>query len=253
MFSKALPSARRAKGRGTELSIVPYRDGGSRVSPSSWAQAAEGAFIHWESTMKIRHPMVFALLFLAIQLPAVARDSAAAASQYEADRKLCAQESDPGARMQCLRDAKAVYDKAVADTSSAKTAEDAYKAAQERVEARYAADKKLCAQESTSSVRMQCLRDANAEYNKALAGAKGAPESVAKPSAVACADCGKVVGVTAGKRDGDGPLGALTGVRFWSVLIKLDSGALRTVEFDRDPGVKSGDLVKVSGNTVTAR
>jgi len=203
--------------------------------------------------MKIRQPMAFVLLYLTIQLPALASDGAAAAGQYEADRNLCAQESNSSARMQCLRDAKAVYEKAVADTASAKTAEDAHKAAQERVELRYAADKKLCAEESTSSVRMQCLRDANAEYNKALTNAKKAPESVAKPSAVACADCGTVAGVTAGKREGGGPLGALTGIRFWSVLIKLDSGVLRTIEFDHEPGVKSGDLVKVSGNTVTAR
>lgn len=203
--------------------------------------------------MKIRPPMAFVLLLLTIQLPAIASDSAAAAGQYEADKKLCAQESNSSARMQCLRDAKAVYEKAVADTASTKAAEDAYKAAQERAELRYVADRKLCAEESTSSVRMQCLRDANAEYNKALANAKKAPESVAKPSAVACADCGKVVGVTAGRREGGGPLGALTGARFWSVLIKLDSGELRTIEFDHEPGVKSGDLVKVSGNTVTAR
>ena len=36
--------------------------------------------------------------------------------------------------------------------------------------ARYEADRKLCAEESSSSLRMQCLRDARAEYDRAKSG-----------------------------------------------------------------------------------
>ena len=162
---------------------------------------------------------------------------------------------------------------------------------------RYAADKKLCAEESNSSVRMQCLRDANSEYTKALADAKKAPSGggVSKPGAPVCADCGKVVGVLMGKKEGKGGAigvigggvaGALLGnqvgsgtgrnvatiagaaggayaghkveeklseKKFWSVSVKLDSGELRTFEFHKQPAVKSGDLVKVTGNTITPR
>lgn len=174
---------------------------------------------------------------------------------------------------------------------------DAYKAAQKEAESRYAADKKLCAEESTSSVRMQCLRDANAEYTKALAAAKQktAADSKAKSGAATCADCGQVVGVTTGTKEGKGgPIGIIGGgvagallghqvgggtgkdvatlagaaggayaghkveekmrsTKFWSVRVRLDSGGERTFEFDHDPGIASGDLVKVSGGSVTRR
>ena len=181
--------------------------------------------------------------------------------------------------------------------SDTTTPNDAYKAAQEAAASQYAADKKLCAEESTSGVRMQCLRDANAEYTKALAAAKQklAADSKPKPIAPTCADCGQVVGVTTGTKEGkSGPLGIIGGgvagailghqigggrgqdlatiagaaggayaghkveeklksTKFWSVKVRLDSGEERAFEFDHDPGFSSGDLVKVSGGSVTRR
>ncbi|MFA6314448.1 MAG: glycine zipper 2TM domain-containing protein [Sterolibacterium sp.] len=93
-------------------------------------------------------------------------------------------------------------------------ANDAYKAAQKEAASQYAADKKLCAEESTSAVRMQCLRDAKAENTRALAAAKQklAAGSKAKPGAATCAECGQVVGVTTGTREGKGgPIGMISG------------------------------------------
>lgn len=203
-----------------------------------------------------RQSLLFVLLLSSSQFPAIAGDSRAAASQYEADKKLCAEETNSSARMQCLRDAKAEYTRASAGASDANAANDARKAAQEKAASRYEADKKLCAEETNSGARMQCLRAAKAEYTRASADAKKpSPRgSTSKTRVPACADCGTVAGVTAGKRDGQGgPLGMLTATKFWSVLVKLDSGELRTVEFDHEPGVKSGDLVKLQGNTITRR
>ena len=166
----------------------------------------------------------------------------------------------------------------------------AYKAAQKKAAAQYASDKKLCADESTSSARMQCLRDAKAEYTKALAAAKQA-----KSGATSCADCGRVIEVVTGTKKGEGgPLGMIGGgiagallghqvgggtgkdvatiagaaggayagnkveeklrsTKFWSVKVRLDSGEERAFEFDHDPGFASGDLVKVSGGSLTRR
>ena len=81
------------------------------------------------------------------------------------------------------------------------------------VEATYAADKKLCAEEADSGTRMQCLRDANAEYQKGLAAAKGSP-AVGQTSASqsACPDCGKVLGVKVIEKKGEGgALGMIAG------------------------------------------
>ncbi len=185
----------------------------------------------------------------------------------------------------------------VAAAGDVKAQDERYKVAQKEAATRYAADKQLCAEESNSSKRMQCLRDARADYDKALAQAKKlAPaKNVAKQKAPVCTDCGKVLGVIMGKKEGKGgPLGVigggvagallgrqvgsgsgkdvatiagaaggayaghkveekLTATKFWSVKVKLDSGEERTLEFDHEPGVKSGDLVKVTGNTITRR
>jgi outer membrane lipoprotein SlyB len=181
--------------------------------------------------------------------------------------------------------------------ADAKSPNDAYQAAEKAAASRYEADKKLCAEESTSGVRMQCLRDANSEYTKALAAAKQkqATDGKAKPSAATCVDCGQVVDVTTGTKQGKGgPIGIIGGgvagavlgrqvgggtgkdvatiagaaggayaghkieeklrsTKFWSVRVRLDSGQERTLEFDHDPGVSKGDPVKVSGNSVTRR
>jgi outer membrane lipoprotein SlyB len=171
-------------------------------------------------------------------------------------------------------------------------AEDA--AATKTATAQYEEDKKLCAGESTSSARMQCLRDANAEYKKALVDAKKAPTARAAEPA-ACPDCGRVASVNVIEKKGEGSAlgvigggvaGALLGnqvgggtgktlatiagaaggayagnkveanmksTKAWVVRVRMDSGDERSIEMDRDPGLINGDLVRVSGNTLSRR
>ena len=197
-------------------------------------------------------------------------------------------------------------------------AEDA--AATKAATTRYEEDKKLCAGESTSSARMQCLRDANADYKKALADAKkapapaaraaepaaattaapaaavqSAPESAPKAVAAPCPDCGRVVNVNVIEKKGEGSAlgivgggvaGALLGnqvgagrgktlatiagaaggayagnkveanmksTKAWVVRVHMENGDERSIEMDRDPGLISGDLVRVSGNSISRR
>ena len=71
--------------------------------------------------------------------------------------------------------------------------------------ARYAADKKLCAEETSSSLRMQCLRDAKAEYDQALSAAKSTATPTTRKSGVAtCPDCGRVLDVKVVEKQGEG-------------------------------------------------
>ncbi|MBL8479972.1 MAG: hypothetical protein JNK59_11755, partial [Sterolibacteriaceae bacterium] len=67
-------------------------------------------------------------------------------------------------------------------------------------EKRYAEDRKLCADESSSSARMQCLRDAKAEYDKTVGAGVTAKPAVAKT----CEGCGRVVAVSVVEKDGEG-------------------------------------------------
>ncbi len=164
--------------------------------------------------------------------------------------------------------------------------------------ARYAEDKKLCAEESNSGARMQCLRDAKAEYDKAVAGAKKAPDATnyASPAASrGCTGCGKVVSVRAVEKEGEGSaLGLVAGgvagavlghqvgggrgknlatiagaaggayagnkieknmkkSKTWEVVVRFDNGDEKTYHFDNDPGLASGAEVEINGNSIVRR
>jgi len=130
--------------------------------------------------------------------------------------------------------------------------------------ARYEADKKLCAEESTSSLRMQCLRDAKEEYNKAI----GSAPAAATATAAVCSDCGKVVAVSVIEKKGQStPVGMIAGGAYaghkieesarssksWSVRVRMDAGDERSFSFDHDPGFASGDPVRLSGGSIARR
>ncbi len=108
-----------------------------------------------------------------------------------------------------------------------------YNADKKAASERYSDDKKLCDEEKSSSTRMQCKRDANSEYKKALTTAKTrydsakkaaataakAPTAAASPAtapaasnAAICNECGKVIAVKTGEKQGTGgPLGVIAG------------------------------------------
>lgn len=96
----------------------------------------------------------------------------------------------------------------------------------EQAQSRYEADKKICNDEVSSEVRTQCRRDAKAEYDKAIAGAKeqlAAATPVAsaaqQPAKSACADCGKVTAIRMTEKKGEGsPLGLIGGAVLGGVL-----------------------------------
>jgi len=83
--------------------------------------------------------------------------------------------------------------------------------------ARYEDDKRLCEDETSSSARLQCRRDAKAEYDSAIAAAKArmtaaAAAPVPAPAQVACEGCGKVTAVTVKEEAGKGgPVGLIAG------------------------------------------
>lgn len=97
----------------------------------------------------------------------------------------------------------------------------------------YESDKKLCNDETTSAGRLQCRRDAKAQYDQALAAAKAkmaaaappvqpaqpAKATQAAPSAPMCVDCGKVVAASATEKAGEGsPLGMIAGGAAGAIL-----------------------------------
>ncbi|MCK9382885.1 MAG: glycine zipper 2TM domain-containing protein [Sulfuritalea sp.] len=175
------------------------------------------------------------------------------------------------------------------------TSKAGYDAAKKAASTRYAEDKKLCADESSSSARMQCLRDAKAEYNAALAKAKSEHGSASASSEKVCAGCGKVLSVKVVEKEGEGgPMGMVAGgvagallgnqvgkgtgrtvatvagaaggayaghkieqkirtVKKWEVAVRFDNGEEKTYSFDKDPGFASGAAVKASNGSIVHR
>jgi outer membrane lipoprotein SlyB len=165
---------------------------------------------------------------------------------------------------------------------------------------RYTSDKTLCNDEANGDARLQCRRDAKAQYDKALADARARSAAasattktpVAGKAAPVCAACGKVRSVSSQEKSGEGGAvgliaggvaGALLGNQVgqgvgkdlatiagaaggayagkkiegkakshtvWSVAVEFEDGSKGSYEFDQDPGLKAGDAVKKSGTTV---
>ena len=174
-------------------------------------------------------------------------------------------------------------------------ADDATKKAADR----YAEDQKLCSDESTSSRRMQCLRDSKEEYTKALAAIDGTAKPVAATATATataapagpCPECGKVTAVNVAENKGKGgPMGMIAGgvvggllghqvgagrgrdvatvagaaggayaghkveekmtsSKTWSVSVRFENGDQRVFSFDKDPGFATGDAVKAAGSS----
>ena len=155
--------------------------------------------------------------------------------------------------------------------------------------ARYEADKKLCADEASAEARLQCRRDAQSVYEKALAASKPAAKS-SQPAV--CNDCGKVTAVKVVEKAGEGgPVGMIAGGvagavlghqvggglgkdlatlagaaggayagkkieekmntrKIWTVSVRYNNGTTAEFDYEQDPGFKTGDAVRKSGSTL---
>ncbi len=171
-----------------------------------------------------------------------------------------------------------------------------FAAESKKITAAYESDKKLCNEETSSKVRLQCRRDAKAEFDKSMASARRQMSAPTVPAPVAapvlCADCGKVTAITQAEKAGDsGPLGVIAGgaagallghqvgggtgkdlatiagalggayagkkiegmvktQTVWTVSVQYANGQKTNFEFQQDPGMKVGDVVKNSGATI---
>lgn len=183
---------------------------------------------------------------------------------------------------------------AAAALAQAQTPKEQFDADSRRIASRYADDKKLCGEAADSSSRMQCLRDAKTEYDKAMTQARAQYKAApAKPGA--CHDCARVTSVVVGEKAGDssalgviagGVAGALLGNQVgsghgrqlatvagaaggayagkkieeqakaskqWTVHVRYDDGREASFQFDHDPQMLSGDRVQNANGSIVRR
>ena len=117
-------------------------------------------------------------------------------------------------------------------------------------QSRYNSDKKLCNDETTSSARLQCRRDAKSDYDQAIATAKAkaatthvpmhtahaAPVATAAQTAPACAECGRVMSVGVTEKAGE-----------YSAVGVIAGGALGAVLGNQVGGGVGKDLATLAG------
>jgi outer membrane lipoprotein SlyB len=185
---------------------------------------------------------------------------------------------------------------ALTSAAQAQSPKEHYNAETKRIATRYADDKKLCAEESQSSARMQCLRDAKSEFNKSTSQAKADYKNAGnKPAAARCLDCGRVTSVVLGEKKGEGGAvgliaggvaGALLGNQVgsgggrklatvagaaggayagkkveeharsskqWTVNVEYEDGKRDSYTYDEEPGMMKGDRVQRSNGGIVRR
>jgi len=163
---------------------------------------------------------------------------------------------------------------------------------QQGIAARYESDKKLCTAEASPEARLQCRRDAQAVYDRALAANRPGQLYSTQSTPQVCSTCGRVTAVNVTEKAGEsnavgmiagGVAGAVLGhqvggglgkdlatiagaaggayagkviqenmsaSKVWRVSVQYPDGQTASFDFAQDPGFKAGDAVRNSGNTV---
>jgi uncharacterized protein YcfJ len=166
-------------------------------------------------------------------------DSKAALQRYESDKTLCNDETSSAARLQCRRDAKTEYDKAIA-----------------------AAKAKMTTTAETAQARAACT-DCGKVVSVSVTEKEGEGGPVGMiAGGVAGALLGQQIGGGVGK-DIATVAGAVGGAyagkeiekkvrthKVWTVRVQYPDGGQSSYDFKEDPGFAVGDTVKKSGDSV---
>ena len=170
--------------------------------------------------------------------PAAVQNQQAAKARYDADKRLCADEVSPEARIQCRRDALAIYDKTLAALrvgngiySTQPVAKDCADCG--RVTAVYLVDK----EGDSNAVGLIAGGVAGALLGRQVGGGFGK-------------DLATLAGAAGGAYAGQKVQETMNASKIWQVTVTYTNGGSARFDFAQDPGLKVGDSVKKSGNTV---
>lgn len=159
-------------------------------------------------------------------------------ARYEADKKLCADEASSEARLQCRRDAQAVYEKALA--ASKATSKPALKSSQAAVcnECGKVTAVKIVEKAGDSGpVGLIAGGVAGAVLGRQVGGGRGK-------------DLATIAGAAGGAYAGKKIEEKMNAHQVWNVSVRYNNGTTADFEYAQDPGLKAGDAVRKSGNTL---
>jgi uncharacterized protein YcfJ len=166
-------------------------------------------------------------------------DSKKALARYEDDKKLCNDEASSSARLQCRRDAKTEYDKALADAKvrmgTAVKGEQAHASCTDcgKVTSVQVSEK----EGEGSAVGMVAGGAVGALLGNQLGGGFGK-------------DVATVAGAVGGAYAGKEIEKRVKTHKVWAVGVQYKDGSRHSFEFQDDPGLSVGDTVRKSGDSI---
>lgn len=198
------------------------------------------------------HPLTpsicLGVLALAMANPGVAQTSwstdakavqtqEAAKARYEADKRLCADEASSEARIQCRRDALAVYDKTLASL---------------RTKGVYATQVAATDCATCGRVSAVTVVEKAGESNAVglIAGGLAGAVLGHQVGGGFGKDLATVAGAAGGAYAGKKVQENMNAKKVWAVTVKYADGHSARFDFANDPGFKAGDEVKNSGKTI---
>lgn len=201
--------------------------------------------------MRMRATSIFAIALLAATGIATAGDAETrkrAEEWYERDKAMCAEDKNAERRMQCMRDARTVYEKSITGTAPVES-----KPKSTAAEPTNESSTTACANCGTVSA----IREMEKKGEGTGLGAVG----------------GAVVGGVIGNQFGGGSgkkiltvVGAAGGAyaghqveknarstKYWNVTVRMDDGRDRTVSVSPAPPLAIGDKVRIEGKNIVKR
>lgn len=170
--------------------------------------------------------------------PQASASAEEAKRRFEADKKLCADEASPEARIQCRRDAQTLYDTSLA---ALRTQPGTYRTQPSTPDcadcARVTAVTRVDKAGEANAVGMIAGGVAGAMLGRQVGGGFGK-------------DLATIAGAAGGAYAGKKIQENMNTTQVWQVSVTDSHGGSATFDFAQDPGFKVGDRVRKSGNTV---
>jgi len=159
---------------------------------------------------------------------------------YERDKAICAEEKNAERRVQCLRDARDVYEKSIAGTAAPAPA----------TSPPVTQSAPVCADCGTVSGIREVERKGEGTGLGAIGGAViggvlGNQIGRGKGKTIAT-----VGGAAGGAYAGHQIEKSARSTKTWNVTIRMDNGTDRTIALDTAPALAVGDKVRVDGNNI---
>ena len=174
-------------------------------------------------------------------------DKQAALTRYNSDKQLCDEEKTANTRMQCKRDAQALYQAAL--TTAKQRRDDAQRA-----------EKQHSARQANLAKCTDCAEVV--AVNSGKRDGKGSPLGVIAGGVAGAVlghqvgggsgkDLATIAGAAGGAYAGHKIEEKMRATNYWQVTIRHANGEQRSLTYDHNPNLNVGDSVKVSGNNLT--